>query len=124
MPEQPPLDGLPLWAQLAISFVVGLATLAVALKGYLIRDKPAVTGHEPTTAAILGASIADMGAIRNLSDCVVRLDASIVALTRTISDDMHYRREGIELNRETCARLRELREASERLAEIAERHLK
>lgn len=128
MPTQPPIEGLPLWAQLAISFAVGLATLAVAFKGYFIKDNPKSGTHivpdSPQTAAIMAATIADMGAIRNLSDCVVRLDASIVSLTRTIDDQTHYERNRIELDREMCARLRELHEITDKLTEIAERHLK
>jgi hypothetical protein len=113
VPTQPPIDGLPLWAQLAISFLIGLATLGVAFKGYLVKDKPTLSPSEPQSAAIMAATIADMGAIRNLSDCVVRLDASIVAMTRQIEEEIHYRRTAIELDREVCARLRELREVLE-----------
>lgn len=123
MPTQPPINGLPLWAQLTISFVIGLATLAVALKGYLIKDKPALS-DQPTSAAILAATFADGFAIRSLSDACTRLEASVVALTRTIDESTHYERNNVEINREVCARLRELREVQERLVEIAERSLK
>jgi hypothetical protein len=124
VPSQPPIDGLPLWAQLAISFVIGLATLLVAFKGYLVKDKPAYSPSQPQSAAIMAATIADMGAIRNLSDCVVRLDASVVTLTRAIEDQTHYKRNNLDLEAEICARLRELNEIGDRLADLAQRHLK
>ena len=116
MPAPPPhIDGLPFWAQIAISLIFGLAALGAAYKGYFSKgDKPAITAAEPQTAAILAASIADMGAIRNLSDCVVRLDTSVVALTRTIGDQTHFERNNNEALNELCARLRELREELER----------
>jgi hypothetical protein len=116
VPSQPPIDGLPLWAQLVISFVIGLATLLVAAKGYLVKEhkQQGLVPEGSQSAAILGASIADMGAIRNLSDCVVRLDASVQALTRCIDESTHYERNNVEISREMCARLRELAEELQR----------
>lgn len=114
MPTQPPLEGLPLWAQVVISLAIGLATLGVAFKGYFNKDKPDVTPGDKQTAAILAASIVDMGAIRNLSDTVIRLDATIGRLIDAMDDSTHYERNGNELNKELCARLRELREVIER----------
>lgn len=117
MPTQPPIDGLPLWAQLTISFVIGLATLAVAVKGYFVRDKGDGGGKRshllpdsPQTAAIMAATIADMGAIRNLSDCVLRLDTTIQALMKSIDEATHHERNNVEVSREVCQRLRELHE--------------
>lgn len=117
VPTQPPLEGLPLWAQIIISLAIGLATLGVAFKGYFNKDKPDVAPGDKQTAAILAASIVDMGAIRNLSDTVIRLDASVQRLIDTMTDAAHYERNNNEINRELCARLRAL-------AEIMERHLK
>jgi hypothetical protein len=115
VPSQPPIDGLPLWAQLTISFIIGLATLLVAFKGYLVKDSHrGLVPESPSSAAILGATIADMGAIRNLADCVVRLDASVVALTRCIDESTHYERNNVDISREVCARLRELCEELQR----------
>jgi hypothetical protein len=114
VPTQPPISGLPLWAQLTISFIIGLATLAVAFKGYFIKDKPAITGAEPSSAAILAASITDGFAMRTLNESVVRLDAAIDTLTKAIDEHTHHERNSIELERELCARLRELREVLER----------
>lgn len=110
---QPAIDALPVWAQIFITILVGCATLGIALKGYLTKDRPA-TADTPQTTAILAATIADMGAIRNLSDCVIRLDASVVRLTEAIDEHTHHERNSIELDRELCARLRELREVIER----------
>lgn len=115
MPTQPPIDGLPLWAQLVISFIVGLATLAVAIKGYLIKEKPSVTAADPSTAAIMAAQIADMGAIRHLSDVCIELSGRVRNLTDALEESTHHHRVEIELDREICARLRELREAIERM---------
>ena len=117
MPTQPPLEGLPLWAQLAISFAVCLATLIVAVKGYFIKEKPSVVAADPQSAAIMAASIADMGAIRNLSECVIRLDTSVQSLEKAIVDAAHHERNNIDVCRELCARLRELREIMERRSE-------
>ena len=124
MPTQPPIDGLPVWAQLAISFVIGLATLGVAFKGYLVKDKPSVAAGDQQSAAILSASITDGFAMRVLNESIVRLDASVGRLCQAIDEQTHYERNNIELDREMCQRLRELREVTEHLADIAERHLK
>lgn len=118
MPTQPPINGLPLEWQIVISLIVGLATLAVAFKGYFVRDNKGSGSHivpdSPQTAAIMAATIADMGAIRNLSDCVLRLDVSVQALTKTIDENTHHERNSVEVSREMCARLRELVEELER----------
>jgi hypothetical protein len=118
VPTQPPIDGLPVGWQIAISVIVGLATLAVAFKGYFIRDNPKTGSHivpdSPQTAAIMAATIADMGAIRNLSDCVLRLDVNVQALIKAIDESTHHERNNVEISREVCARLRELVEELER----------
>jgi hypothetical protein len=119
VPTQPPIDGLPLAWQIVISLIVGLATLAVALKGYFIRDggkrSPShLLPDSPATASIMAATIADMGAVRNLSDCVLRLDVSVQTLTKAIDESTHHERNNVEISREVCARLRELVEELER----------
>lgn len=118
---QPAIDALPAWAQILITILVGCATLGIALKGYLTKDRPTVVPETPATAAIMAATIADMGAIRNLADCVIRLDATMSRLIESVDESTHYGRNGIELEREICARLRELREVGDRLLKIAER---
>lgn len=127
MPTQPPIDGLPLWVQILISLIIGLATLAVALKGYFTKDgannKSHIIPDSPQTAAIMAATIADMGAVRNLSDCVVRLDTTIQALTKSMDEATHHERNNVEVGREMCARLRELQEELERQGRaVAERY--
>lgn len=114
MTQPPHIDGLPLWAQIAISLLFGLAALGAAYKGYFTRSKPDVQAGDKQTAAILGASIADMGAIRHLSDCVIQLQGTIERLRSALDEHTHHERNSIELERELCARLRELREVLEK----------
>lgn len=116
MPSAPPIDGLPLWAQIVITMIVGLGTLAIAVKGYLIKDtSKTVEAANPATAAIMSGAIADMGAIRHLSDVSIRLSGCVDKLTDAIEEATHYARMQYELDREVCARLRELREVIERM---------
>jgi hypothetical protein len=115
VPTQPPINGLPMWAQLVITFAIGLATLAVAFKGYFVKEKgqSALTAAEPSSAAILAATIADGFAIRALSDSCVRLEAAVTTLTRCLEENIHHERNANDLKREICARLRELHEELE-----------
>jgi hypothetical protein len=114
VPTQPPINGLPMWAQLVITFAIGLATLAVAFKGYFTSSKnPALTAAEPSSTAILAATIADGFAIRALSDSCVRLEAAVTTLTRCLEENIHHERNANDLKREICARLRELHEELE-----------
>lgn len=119
MPTQPPIEGLPVWAQILISILVGISTLGVAFKGYFQKDKAAssVEAGDKTTAAVLAASITDMGAIRHLSDVCILLTGAVQALTKAVDEQTHHERNSIETNRELCARTRAL-------CEIMERHLK
>lgn len=112
MPTQPPIDGLPLWAQLIISFMIGVAALGVAFKGYFGArgERKIVEPADRASAQILAASITDMGAIRHLSDVCIRLTAAVEALTKTVDEHSHYERNSIEIARESCQRLRELTE--------------
>lgn len=111
MPNPPPLDGLPLWLQIVLTLAFGGAALGVAYKGYFIKDKhPDVQSGDKQTAAIMAATIADMGAIRHLSDCVVRLTGVIETLTRAVEEQAHHERNSNDTMREMCARLRGLSE--------------
>jgi hypothetical protein len=121
---QPAIDALPVWAQILITILVGCATLGIALKGYLSKATPSVVPESPATAAIMAATIADMGAIRNLSDVCIRLTTAVEMLMHSVDDHTHYKRNNLDLDRELCARLRELKEVAEHLANIAERSLK
>ena len=119
MPTQPPIDGLPLWAQLLISLVIGVATLAVAFKGYFNKEKPPSTNENPQSASLLAASLMDTGAVRHLSDVCIRLTGCVEKLTGAVEENTHFDRIGIDLNKEICARLRELREELERQGQQA-----
>lgn len=114
MPTQPPIDGLPLWAQLLITLIVGVATLAVAFKGYFIKDKPTATAENPQPASIMAASIMDTGAVRHLSDVCIRLSGCVDKLTDAIEENTHHARINIDLDKEICSRLRQLVEELQR----------
>lgn len=114
MPTLPATDGLPVWAQIVVSILICVATLAIAFKGYFRNPTPESKGDTTTTVALSAASIMDMGAVRHLSDTVIHLDASVRALTDIINDATHYERNSLEQSRELCRRLRELRETLER----------
>jgi Tfp pilus assembly protein PilO len=42
---QPAIEALPTWAQILVTILVGLATLGIAFKGYLSKDRPSVVPH-------------------------------------------------------------------------------
>lgn len=109
MPQAPKLDGLPLWLQITLSAVFALVTLIIAFRGYQTGNKPNVIEAKTTIA-----HLADMSAVRALTDVCHQLTGEVVHLTRAIADMSHYIREQSELDREICARLRELREALEK----------
>lgn len=122
VPTQPPIDGLPLWAQVLVSLIIGIATLAVAFKGYLTKDKsPDVQAGDKQTAAILAASITDSGAMRHLSDVCIRLTGAVDRLTKAVDEHTHHERNNVEISREICQRLRELAEELERQGRDARR---
>jgi hypothetical protein len=123
VPTQPPLDGLPLWAQIAISMMIGVATLAVALSGYFKKSEKTTEGST-TTATIAAATLMDNMSIRALSDQLAHLSADVVSLERAMADSTHWTRSKFEQDREVCQRLRELREVLDRIERTAERHLK
>jgi hypothetical protein len=51
--------------------------------------------------------------MRTLNESTVRLEMAVQQLCKTIDDHTHYQRNTIELDREICQRLRELREELE-----------
>lgn len=125
MPTQPPLDGLPLWAQILISLMIGVGTLGVAFKGYFSKsEKTTANGTGATTATIAAATLMDNLSIRQLSDQLAHLSGDVVSLERALADNTHWVRSKYEQDRELCQRLREAREAAEKLARIAESKLK
>lgn len=122
VPTQPQLDGLPLWAQLLISLLVAGATILIAAKGYLTKNStPDVQAGDKQSAVVLASTIADMGAVRHLSDVCIRLSGCVDKLTDAIEDNTHHTRNRIDLDREIAQRMREAREATEKLREVMER---
>lgn len=126
VPTQPPsLEGFPIWAQVLISILFGLATLFVSIKGYFgKKPAPEVKGETTTTAVVAGASLMDNMSIRALSDQLSHASNDVLSLERALNENTHWVRSKFEQDRETCQRLRELREVMERLERMAERHLK
>lgn len=124
MPTQPPIEGLPLWAQIVISLLIGVASLGVAFKGYFNKTTETKPDAGTTTAVVAGASLMDNLSIRLLSDNISNLSNDVVTLERVLSELTHHTRNDVEAKRELCARLRELRDATDRMAEMMERHPK
>lgn len=110
MPQPPNVDGLPDWLKIVVTLVFGAATLFAVMRGYKNGPKETASGGATTTIAHL----ADMGAVRHLSDVCHNLDSDVVALERQISELTHFTRAQIEIEREVCQRLRELRESMDR----------
>lgn len=110
----PALNGLPFSLQVLLSILFGLAALGAAFSGYFKKGVDKVAPDTPATAAILSATIADMGAIRHLSDCTIRLQGAVDNLTKTVEEATHHERNNIEVARELCARMRSLCEQMER----------
>lgn len=109
MPQAPNVDGLPVWLQIAVTVVFGLVTLGVGMRGYL---RPAGPSSDQTQTTF--AHLADMGAIRHLAEVNHQLCSEVVSLERAISDHAHYLRQQMELQRELCQRMRELRDRLDR----------
>lgn len=103
--QAPPVDGLPLWLQVVVLIMFGVAALIAAAAGYR-KAQP----EKQEQATLLGASIADMGAIRHLSDVCIQLSGNIQGLERALENETHFRRETNELLRESCGRLRDIRD--------------
>jgi len=128
VPTQPPIDGLPIWAQIVISIIIALTALGASLKGYFGRRNEIV--GQQSTATIAGASLMDNLSIRQLSDCMTQLSSSIEdleqavnkqshcagSLERAITDQNHWIRTKIDTDKEVANRLRELRDIIDREA--------
>lgn len=108
MHEVPSVDGLPLWAQIGVTLLMGIGTLLIGLRGYIGHRR-----HDESEAPAI-AHLADMSAVRNLTDTNHELIGTIVSFQRSLEDQTHYLRQHIELERELCQRLRELRERFDR----------
>jgi hypothetical protein len=117
MPQAPNIDGLPLWLQITVTILFGLATVFMAIRGYnRSPSQPAasmvVSGEN--VHQLHSAAIADMGAIRHLSDVCIQLTGKLESLEQAVRDQTHWTRNEYELNREICEKLRTLREALDR----------
>lgn len=119
MPTLPATDGLPVWAQVLVSVLVCIATLAVAFKGYF--GKSAVPTDALPEAKVTAGVLLDNLSIRMLSDQLSHLSNDVVSLERAIGDNTHWVRSKFEQDREVCQRLRELRDALEAAAKRDER---
>lgn len=106
MPEHLNVDGLPLWLQVLVSIAVVLATFFAAFRGY----NKVVEREPPGAAQTVLATIPDMSAVRQLSDICRVLCGEVEKLDATLRDHTHYLRDKIEVDREVCMRLRELKE--------------
>lgn len=125
-PPAPNLSGFPLWLQIVLYAAFGLTTLFLAFRGY---KKPEASTE--TKGQVLSASIADMGAIRHLSDVIallvskvdgtevtIRIEASglkstLDSLETAIREHTHWTRNDYELQREVVGKLRRLTELLE-----------
>lgn len=105
MPQAPNVDGLPVWLQIVVTLIFGLATLIVGLRGYSGSRK--VTGGSDTPQI---AHLADMSAVRHLADQIHVLNATMIGSERAVTDLTHFVRQQTDLERELCQRLRELKE--------------
>lgn len=115
MQTQPDLSGLPFWAQLLITVLVGVGTLGIAFKGYFTKGRSnSVVPGDQQTAAVMAATIADMGAIRHLSEVCIQLTGAVDRLTEQLQENEHHQRISTDLEKEIAARLREGREVIER----------
>lgn len=114
MPQAPNVEGLPLWLQITITLLFGLATLGVMMLGYFQRAHPK-GGEVNEQARIISASFADMGAIRHLSDVCIQLCGNIERLEEAVREQTHHDRNRNDLLTETARRLREVIERLDRL---------
>lgn len=77
------IEAFPLWAQVIVTIVFGIAALVLAIRGY---TKP--EGVQKTDAmssvSLAAASIMDSGSIRHLSDTIIHLDGDVVRLDHNV----------------------------------------
>lgn len=117
MPTLPETSGLPVWAQILVSILVCIATIGVAFKGYFgEKVKPEAKGDPAATMTLAAATLIDMSLLRHMSDSVVELRQAVQALTNVLEESTHHSRNGVDTQRELCARLRSLAEEIERSA--------
>lgn len=111
--QLPDTTGLPVWAQILVSILICVGALAAAFSGYFKKTPPPT---EATLATVAGATLMDNLSIRQLSDALAVLSNDVVSLEREMKDNIHWTRTKVEQDREICQRLRELREALDRMS--------
>jgi hypothetical protein len=85
---------------------VGLGAIIAAFLGYRKRAEREPGG----AAATVLASLPDMSAIRQLTDQCRILSQHVESLCSEMRDHTHYLRDKIEVDREVCMRVREMKE--------------
>jgi hypothetical protein len=106
VPQAPSIDGLPLWLQVLVTFIFVVTTAGAAFLGYRSRVE-----REPVGAATtVLAAFPDLTAIRQLTDQSRILCDHVERLDVSMRDHTHYLRDKIEVDRELCMRMRELKE--------------
>lgn len=103
MPSAPNIEGLPLWLQITMSVAFALATIWMAVKGYVPKPK---LPPGADNAQIIGAQFADMGAIRRLGEICIELGTQMEGLEAAIREQTHWTREGNELSSRSFEALR------------------
>lgn len=83
-----------------------MATVIVAARGYRQR----LEREPPGAAQTVLAAIPDMASMRAFTDICRSMCHELDKLDSTMRDHTHYLRDKIEIEREVCQRLRELRE--------------
>jgi C4-dicarboxylate-specific signal transduction histidine kinase len=117
--SQPDIANFPFWGQLLISAIVGIGALGTAMWGYFAKKAPEAPNTDRGMTALVAASVQDMGHMRHLADVCIQLMGAVNRNTDQLQENEYQARNANKLNEETCARLRESREETERLrAEI------
>lgn len=106
VPPAPNVDGLPPWLQVLLSLAFILTTMFVAVQGYRRR----LEREPPGAGQTVVAAFPDMTAVRQLTDVCRVLCGEVQKLDSSMVDHTHYLRDAIEVHRELCMRVRELRE--------------
>lgn len=106
MPQAPNVDGLPVWLQVFVSVAFVLSTIWVALRGY----KRTLEREPPGAAQTLVAAFPDMTTFRQLTDQCRILSQYVDSLSAELREHTHFMRDEIEVQREMCMRMRELKE--------------
>lgn len=119
-PDAPNVDGLPPWLRIILSVAFALALIVGSWRSYR-----KTFDREPTGAAqTVLAAIPDMGALRHLADVCTRMTACIESLESSVREHTHHIRNQSDIDREVCARLREVKEVSEAIRDLLREAIK